>query len=216
MEPERITTDTTPKTDAIRQTSSRAGPKGIQQEQRSSIQNDRHIASSATAAQEEVSNLIFDCERLSIYHAIRRDFLDRWQRISAFLVVLSGTAAFAAISAKWNLDWLALVPALFGLASLVFDFTGKARIHENVYRRLCVLRGNILADENPERKIGKWQQTIHEIYADESAAYRALDAWAHNLACDGRGESEYKLKIPWTHLLFKNVWPFWSANYATG
>nr|VFJ93827.1 MAG: hypothetical protein BECKLFY1418B_GA0070995_105013 [Candidatus Kentron sp. LFY] len=181
----------------------------------SSPKNNRSVASGATpTAEEEVNDLVFDCERLSIYHAIRRDFLDRWQRISAFLVVLSGTAAFAALSARWNLDWLALVPALFGLASLVFDFTGKARIHENVYRRLCALRGSILADENAAQKIHKWQEAIHEIYADEASTYRALDAWAHNLACDGRGQMEYKLKIPWMHLLLKNVWPFWSANYA--
>nr|VFK06227.1 MAG: hypothetical protein BECKLPF1236A_GA0070988_100023 [Candidatus Kentron sp. LPFa]VFK25430.1 MAG: hypothetical protein BECKLPF1236C_GA0070990_1002122 [Candidatus Kentron sp. LPFa] len=218
MGSEETTTSAQPETGATRQTASFPLSGSERDGSRCPVQrNDRNLAPNTAAAttKEEVSNLIFDCERLSIYHAIRRDFLDKWQRISNFLVVLSGTAAFAALSAKWSMDWLALVPALFGLASLVFDFSGKARIHENVYRRLCALRGSILADENAERKIGKWQEAIHEIYADEASVYRALDAWAHNLACDGRGEKEYKLKIPWIHLLLKNVWPFWSANYAS-
>nr|VFK01017.1 MAG: hypothetical protein BECKLFY1418B_GA0070995_12221 [Candidatus Kentron sp. LFY] len=50
----------------------------------------------------QVKELVFICERLSAYHSIGRDFLERWQRITSFLVVLSGTVAFFT-SLTWKL-----------------------------------------------------------------------------------------------------------------
>lgn len=172
-------------------------------------------SNNAPAAAEEINALVFDCERIAIYHSIRRGFWDRLRRSTHFLVVLFGTAAFASIQAQWGMDWLALLPALFSMASLVFDFSGQAHIHDNLYRRVCDLRGNILSDEQAALHSGKWQKAINALYADEPTSYRALDAWAHNLVCKGRGQDEYGLKIPKWHLAFKNILPFWSAAYAT-
>nr|VFK51227.1 MAG: hypothetical protein BECKTUN1418D_GA0071000_100625 [Candidatus Kentron sp. TUN] len=164
---------------------------------------------------EEIDGLLFDCERLSIYHAIRRNFLDKCHRISLFLVVLSGTTAFSFVMGRWEMDWLTMFPALFGLANLVFDFAGQSRIHESVYRRICALSGDILADPDAEKNIGRWQKEIHGIYAEDPAIYRALEAWAYNLACNGRGKTEHHFIIPQWHFYLKNIWPFLSHDYAS-
>nr|VFK15979.1 MAG: hypothetical protein BECKLPF1236A_GA0070988_101375 [Candidatus Kentron sp. LPFa]VFK31419.1 MAG: hypothetical protein BECKLPF1236C_GA0070990_101385 [Candidatus Kentron sp. LPFa] len=166
------------------------------------------------AAEEEIDAFVFNCDRISIYHAIRRDFLDKCHRISLFLVVLSGTAAVADLKIQFGINWLTMFPALFGLANLVFDFAGQARIHESIYRRICALRGEIVADENVARNITRWQKEMHGIYAEDPAIYRALEAWAYNLACNGREQYEYHFIIPRWHLFLKNVWPFLSVNYA--
>nr|VFJ65068.1 MAG: hypothetical protein BECKFM1743C_GA0114222_103852 [Candidatus Kentron sp. FM]VFJ67273.1 MAG: hypothetical protein BECKFM1743A_GA0114220_104423 [Candidatus Kentron sp. FM]VFK11852.1 MAG: hypothetical protein BECKFM1743B_GA0114221_102112 [Candidatus Kentron sp. FM] len=168
------------------------------------------IGAATTTASEEISNILFDCERLSMYHAIRRDFWDKLHRLSLFLVVLAGTASFAAISEELDIWWLPLMAPLFGLASVVFDFSGHARIHENLCRRFTIVHGEALTNPDDVKTL---QTKIHEIYADEPPTYRALDAWSHNLACKGRGQEKWEVEISPIHLALKNLWPFWFAEY---
>jgi len=201
-------------------TDTKTNPKTISSaEGRASIQKieQRNCGDSdaETSSSEEIDAFVFNCDRLSIYHAIRRDFLDKCHRISLFLVVLSGTAAVADLKVEFGINWVTMFPALFGLASLVFDFAGQARIHESIYRRICILRGDIIADENAVQNIGKWEKVMHGIYAEDPTIYRALEAWAYNLACNGREQYEYHFIVPVWHLFLKNLWPFLSANYAT-
>nr|VFJ92808.1 MAG: hypothetical protein BECKLFY1418A_GA0070994_102633 [Candidatus Kentron sp. LFY] len=166
-----------------------------------------------SSQKQEIDHILIDCERLSVYHSMRRDFMDRWQRVSLFLVVLSGTAVFADFGEKISLEFMGIFPVLFGLASLVFDFTGKSRIHEIQYRRFCDLHGDILSDLEIASNAHKWQDRIHQIHIDDPPTYRALDTLAQNMTYMGRGMYDNLWKIPRLHLFFKNVFPFWSAKY---
>jgi len=111
------------------------------------------------------------------------------------------------------MKWLSVIPALFGAASLAFNFVGNARDHEILHRRFCDLLGDIYSSENVNKDFYAWQKKVYQIHGDEPPTYRALDAWAHNIVCHGRGQEEYCLYIKKWDILLKNLWPFWDKKY---
>jgi hypothetical protein len=78
-------------------------------------------------------SLYIECLRVTRYHEDRERYFARWHKFAMFVVVVSGTATFA----NWaSLPWIGAVVTLAGLLDLVFDVSGKARLHASLRRRV--------------------------------------------------------------------------------
>ena len=137
----------------------------------------------------------FDVLRNAIYHSSRRRFFELLSRFLSFCVVVSGTAAVANL-AVLDPRWLAALAAAIGALQLVFDFNGRARLHENLQRRYFELIAVIDAVvEATDQDVAKWRADLTLIYADEPPPMRALDAIAYNKACDALGYPESRRHV---------------------
>jgi hypothetical protein len=104
-----------------------------------------------------VWDLKFEAIRNAIYHASRRRFFELLSRFLSFCVVVSGTVAVANV-AKWDPRWPAAGAAVIGALQLVFDFNGRARLHENLQRRYFELVAEIDAKTAPtDEDVAKWK-----------------------------------------------------------
>jgi hypothetical protein len=129
-------------------------------------------------------------------------------------VVISGTAAVANL-AVLDPGWWAALAAVIGALQLVFDFNGRARLHETLQRRYFELIAAIdgLVDPAPE-SLAKWRADLNLIYADEPPPMRALDAIAHNKACDSLGCPEGRLSVKGWQWLFQHFYSFPNTRFA--
>jgi len=98
-----------------------------------------------------------DALRNAIYHSSRRRFFELLSRFLSFCVVVSGTAAVANL-AVLDPRWLAALAAAIGALQLVFDFNGRARLHENLQRRYFELIAAIDAVVGAtDQDVAKWR-----------------------------------------------------------
>ena len=157
----------------------------------------------------------FEALRNAIYHSSRRRFFELLTRGLSFLVIVSGTAAVANLQVLEPRWWAALA-AVAGALQLVFDFNGRARLHELLQRRYFDLIAEIDAKTNPtEEDFQKWQAALNRIYADEPPPMRALDAIAYNAACKSIGYGpEYFRRVNFWHVLLSQIYPFPNKNFA--
>jgi hypothetical protein len=134
-----------------------------------------------------VFNVRFDALRNAVYHASRRRFFELLSRSLSFLVVVSGTAAVASV-AGWDPRWPAAGAAVIGALQLVFDFNGRARLHERLQQKYFELISAVDKKLSPsEADVAQWRSDLGIIYADEPPPMKALDAIAYNKACDSLG-----------------------------
>ena len=92
-------------------------------------------------------------------------------------MIISGTAAVANL-AMLEPRLLAAVAAIIGAMQLVFDFGGRARIHEMLQRKYFELIAEIDAAAEPtEEQIRQWQAALYRIYLDEPPCVR----WTQSL-----------------------------------
>jgi hypothetical protein len=156
----------------------------------------------------------FDALRNAIYHASRRRFFELLNRFLSFLVVVSGTAAVASV-AGWDPRWPAAGAAVIGALQLVFDFAGRARLHETLQRRYFELIAEIDGRLEPsEADVSKWRSDLNLIYADEPPPMRALDAIAFNKACDSLGCPDERRSINLWQWLMQQVVPFSNTDFV--
>lgn len=176
--------------------------------------------STASATPEMMSSkqdVLWDCERLSLYHHTRGQFLYLVHRWVMFLIIISGTSAFASIIKDYNI--VASISMIFssvlGVLDLVFNFSNASNEHITLYRRFTELRGKMIScTDYTDKHIRLWHDSMHSIYADEPPTYRALEAWCHNILCRSMGhKKEDTLRIPYLHRMFMNMWPFAGEQY---
>jgi hypothetical protein len=156
----------------------------------------------------------FNALRNAIYHSSRRRFFELLSRFLSFLVVISGTAAVAQLRIL-DPRLMAALAATIGALQLVFDFNGRARLHEKLQVKYYELIAVVDSVANPsEAEIFKWRASLWQTYADEPPPMRALDAIAYNAACDDLGfPSEAHLKVqPW-HWAFCQIYSFPNAKF---
>jgi hypothetical protein len=153
---------------------------------------------------------VIDCLRNARYHEDRERFFARIHRTAMFIVVASGTATFAWLKAA---PYLAGVITLAGLLDLVFDISGKARLHASLRRRVY----DILAQaEDSTRSVEGMREQAVRIYADEPPCMHAANIIAYNGAMDAlHRPHSFKFKIEWYHRWLRHVWPFASAEFKT-
>jgi hypothetical protein len=153
---------------------------------------------------------VIDCLRNARYHEDRERFFARIHRSAMFLVVASGTATFAWVKAA---PYFAGIITLAGLLDLVFDVSGKARLHASLRRRIY----DVLAQaEDLTRSIESLREQAVRVYADEPPCMHAANYIAYNGAMEFlHRPRQLHYKIEWYHRLFRHVWPFASTEFKT-
>ena len=150
------------------------------------------------------------CLRNVHYHEDRERFFARLHKMAMFIIVLGAIATFAPIEKYWIAS---LVIAFAGLVDLVFDVSGKARLHASLRRRIY----DVLADaQDQDADLGKLFRRLIDIYADEPPCMHAVNALAHNSAYDFFDRpKELRMKMEWWQRVFRNVWPFPQTDFKT-
>jgi hypothetical protein len=153
---------------------------------------------------------LIDCLRNARYHEDRERFFARIHKIAMFIVVVSGTATFAWVRAA---PYFAGVITLAGLMDLVFDVSGKARLHASLRRRIF----DILAQsEDSTRSVESLREQAVRVYADEPPCMQAVNHIAYNGAMEFLHRPRaYHYKIEWYHRFLRHVWPFASTEFKT-
>jgi len=153
---------------------------------------------------------VIDCLRNARYHEDRERFFAWVHKIAMFVVVASGTATLAWVKGA---PYLATVITLAGILDLVFDISGKARLHASLRRRVY----DVLAQaEDPARTTDILREQAVRIYADEPPCMHAANLIAFNGAMDAvHRPHAFKYKIEWYHRLLRHFWPFASTDFKT-
>jgi hypothetical protein len=172
--------------------------------------DDKGVSSGPTPALSPREEFIIDCLRNARYHEDRERFFAGIHKLSMFFVVASGTATFAWIKAA---TFFAGIITIAGLLDLVFDISGKARLHASLRRRIY----DILAQaEDPSRSMDSLREQAVRVYADEPPCMHAANMIAYNGAMQSfHRPQQFHYKIEWYHRLLRHVWPFASTNFKT-
>lgn len=164
-----------------------------------------------------LNGLIFDCQRLALYHSIRQHWLEQCHRWALFVVIVFGTGSVGSILAGAPTEVaaaLGCVPATMGALDLVFAFSDRAHHHNSLYRGFCELLGDIESEAPSDDLTRTWTKRLHMLFASEPPPYRALEAWCHNAVCAMRNSPEnQRLRIPYAHILLRNIFSFTGAEY---
>jgi hypothetical protein len=155
-------------------------------------------------------SLFVECLRDTRYHEDRERYFARWHKFAMFVVVVSGTATFA----NWaSLPWIGAVVTLAGLLDLVFDVSGKARLHASLRRRVYDIMAQM---EDPSRPLQPLREQLVRVYADEPPAMHAANMVAFNGAMEFlHRPREYQYKLKLRHRIFRNLWSFASTDFKT-
>jgi hypothetical protein len=100
-----------------------------------------------------------------------------------------------------------------GAVDLVFDVSGKARLHAALRRRVY----DILAQaEDPTRSIASLREQAVRVYADEPPTMHAVNALAYNAAMLAFDRPEkYQFPISLWHRALRHWWPFTADDFKT-
>jgi hypothetical protein len=156
----------------------------------------------------------FECIKNAAYHDDRERHFARLHKFIMFVVVLSGTAAFGAIVGKEGVlaSAFALLSTAAGVADLVFDLDGRARLHASLKRRCYDLLARAGLGED-SRAINA---AVTRMYADEPPTMHSVNSVAFNAAVDALGRpagQKYVLK-PWQSVS-RHWWPFRANEFPT-
>jgi len=166
--------------------------------------------SAATVGISDRDGFLVECLRDSRYHEDRERYFARWHKVAMFVVVVSGTATFA----NWaSLQWIGAVVTIAGLLDLVFDVSGKARLHASLRRRIYDIMAQM---EDPSRPLEHLREQIVRVYADEPPTMHAANYVAFNGAMEFLSRPrKFQYKLKWYHRVFRNVCSFASTEFKT-
>jgi hypothetical protein len=151
------------------------------------------------------------CLRNIHYHEDRERFFARLHKMVMFVVVSAGAATFAPLQHKY---WIAAsFVTMAGLVDLVFDVSGKARLHASLRRRLY----DILSEaQDASADLTKLRRRAIDVYADEPPCMHAVNALAYNAAMAAfERPPKLQFKISGWQRFLRNVWPYPSAIFKT-
>lgn len=139
--------------------------------------------------------LLARCVARAHYHEERESFLSFVNRSFNFCVVLSGSAAFAAIVSGAGSSWgtaVAFATTAIAALQLVFDFPGKIRTHVDLRRRAI----DIFAKASrKDADIDALTGDFALLSAEAPPTFHALEAEAYNHAQLAMGWGEDTLLI---------------------
>jgi hypothetical protein len=129
-------------------------------------------------------NLLWGVQRSQRYHARRSGFFDRWNKVTALVGILAGSAVMATLG-EYVPHWVALAGALaiviMSGVDLVAGAAEMARRHDSLRRRYCELEALIAATLHPDAaQLSAWQADRLRIESDEPPTYVALDILCDN------------------------------------
>jgi hypothetical protein len=128
-----------------------------------------------------------------------------------FVVVASGTAALSPFTHSYPFLFPAIT-TLTGLIDLVFDVSGKARLHAALRKQIF----GVLADADGSSDINALERRLTLIYADEPPCIYAVNAVAYNNAMISYGRPrKHFMKIDFWPRFLRNWWPFAANSFKT-
>jgi len=177
---------------------------------------DERLSSGAKAAEEGVVldpriSFRIDCLRNARYHEDREWFFAIIHKLTMFVVVLGGTAAFAFVN---QYRWAVALISIAAIVDLVFDVSGKARLHAGLRRRY----NYVLAQSyNPSRDLASLEEQAVSIYGEEPPCMHAVNALAYNAAMRAFDRPEKKLlQITNMQRLLRHLWAYTAEDFKTG
>jgi hypothetical protein len=148
------------------------------------------------------------------YHRKREQFFalaDRWDKVATLVL---GAAAFTQITSETVRNWLALPFAIFASASLVFDFSERAKKHADLATRFKMLESEIESKgprDYEEQDLNNWAARLAEIEAGEPPVYCVVVRLCQNEIAKARGQPRDVYPVKLRHRLFAHVIPFSDA-----
>lgn len=129
--------------------------------------------------------LLFAVRRSARYHVRRRQFFDRMDFATKFLIIITGGATVISVNAESHNPWAKVfgsLVAVFSAIDLIIGCSGAARDHHDLVRRFLELEKEInLHSKAPnEELLIKLCNKRLEIEADEPPKLRILDLLCHN------------------------------------
>jgi hypothetical protein len=132
-----------------------------------------------TNLSEAYDDLNFAVEKSVRYHQRRHAHYARLQKLIAFGIIVSGSAAFVQFSR--HPEWFGLVAAILGALDFVIGFSLRAREHAVLQKRFADLAGEIRSTATPsEEQIRQWKRRRMDIETEEPPLHYALEAWCDN------------------------------------
>lgn len=152
-----------------------------------------------------------ECLNSARYHEDREQFFSLVNKWALFFIVASGTASLSPLKA----DYPVVLPALTtlaGLLNLVFDISGKARLHAGLKREVY----SILAETKVSDDLPLLQKRLVLVYAEEPPPMYAVSAVAYNGAMASRDRPEkYFIKISTWARFWRHLWPYAANSFKT-
>lgn len=149
----------------------------------------RAAGRSATAAEDLRFGLVFDLLRNMRYHSMREEWFASLGKLVQLVSLVAGTAAGATLLGSF-LDERSriVVSAVLGFAvafitllNLVFDLSGKARLHAGLKQRFAAVLATVEAKvELSPAAIAACRAEMARIYGEEPSAKLVVDAVAWN------------------------------------
>jgi hypothetical protein len=163
----------------------------------------------------------FDALRNALYHTERRNFLDLLNRSLNFIVILLGAGVVGKIASLIHVEdsLLEFGVVFFATVQLVFDFGGRARVHEFLQRRYYEMLAEMENENISDEKIkAKWSARLLTISAEEPMPMRALDAMAYNKALsavydDPETLAEYRQHVSWIQRRLRHIFAFHGSKF---
>lgn len=190
-----------------------AAPANDCSEPVSAAGSDKRLAGRAEAATEMnaeqgLANLRFECSKNAFYHEDREHFFAVSHKLVMFIVAMSGTAAFAALSnpaAFGDPRWVAFTITAASLLDLVLDLSGRAREHASLRRRFLDLLAEV---EAGGIELSKANGVLYRLYAEEPVSYRIVNSLAYNSAARAFGHEEKTLlKVSLARRISRHFFP---------
>ena len=167
----------------------------------------------------DARGLLSGCDRSARYHTARRAFFDGWHRWMMVGVLISGSAAAASLNTGLGTAWatvLALIPAVVGAVSVVWNLTHTARDHELLARRFYDLATRIAVHEATAATVDRWRAEMLDIWGDEPATYHALNAECHNAVAQAIGADTGEMqRVRWWHHRLRHWVRFSPTSFPT-
>lgn len=129
----------------------------------------------------KVKHVQFDVLRSALYHDERARWLGFVDRGFKLATILLGSASVAVIAASDVIfgQLIGLTVAVTGATTLVIDFAGRAREHNDLKRRCYVLLADLQRGSRDPNDVAS---DLFMIYADEPPEFLAVTAEAENRA----------------------------------
>ncbi|MGD9838048.1 MAG: hypothetical protein AB7F72_04935 [Afipia sp.] len=167
-------------------------------------------AAEGAAALDALTSFQIECLKNARYHEDREIFFARLHKLTMLVAVLGGTATFAFVS---QFKLFAGLIAIAGIVDLVFDVSGKARLHAALRRRVY----DVMAQaENANRDLSELKEQAARIYADEPPCMHAVNALAYNAAMQAFDRPvKYQFPVTGWHRALRHWWPFTADDFKT-
>jgi hypothetical protein len=131
-----------------------------------------------SSAADEIDGIDFGASKSMRYHAYRRAFFEKFDRLTKVFSALAGAGALLAFigdNALVSKIAASLVAVLSSL-DLVINFAGSARKHDDLYRSFCNLCQDVaMITEPDDQDVAKLRRRRLQIEADEPTALDLLE-----------------------------------------